>query len=756
MTKQISLSIGGLSCAGCVKTVEDALGSVSGVQNSSVNFAEHTAFIEGQVTTEALVAAVVNAGYQASELSDQNDNEKKSALEQRHYRRLLRQFFVAAAIGVPLFVLGMLGIIPDLNSPAGQGIGLLIAALSLFVIVYSGRHFYRGAWVSFWAHNANMDTLIALGTGTAWLYSFAVTLMPGLVPEFARHVYFEAAVIIIALINFGSALEMRARNKTSEAIQGLIKLQPKTARVIRDGKEFDVPIVQIGLDEILRVRPGERIAVDGVIIDGGSNIDESMLTGEAMQVAKQVGDHVVTGTLNGNGSFLYQAQRIGAQTVLAQIIQSVRRAQASKPAIGRIVDKVASLFVPSVLIIAVLTFLIWINVSSTGSLADAFGFAIVTTMTVLIIACPCALGLATPISIMVGVGKAAQFGILIRDGEALQKAAKISTVVLDKTGTVTQGTPSVQRIDCITDILEEDALLIAASLEKNSEHPLASSIISSAQKRGLGLKPVSDFETIAGKGITGNIGKRPYFLGNKRLLEDNGIEIVSASAHSADKDQISDLAEETAYSLMYLADNQRLLAIISVSDPIKKDSAAAIKAMYKLGLKVILLTGDNQQTANAVAHSVGIDQVIAEVLPQDKEQHIARLQSQGELVAMVGDGINDAPALARADVGFAIGTGTDIAIESSDVTLMSGSLYGVCDAIKVSKATIRNIKQNLFGAFIFNSLGIPIAAGVLFPWLGILLSPMIAGAAMAMSSVTVVTNANRLRWMKSGREDVDN
>ena len=748
MSKPVILSIGGLSCAGCVKSVETALSNVPGVSSASVNFAEHTAYVEGDAAVDDLIAAVVAAGYQASELSSQDDSDEKSAQEERYYKKLFKQFIVAAIVGVPLFVLGMSGNLPKLDAPNGQSVWLIVAALTLFVMIFSGRHFYTGAWKSFLAHNANMDTLIALGTATAWLYSIAITIRPDFVPEFARHVYYEAAVIIIALINFGSALEMRARSKTSEAIQSLIKLQPKTARVVRDGKEMDVPLTEVGLDETLRVRPGERIAVDGIVIDGNSNVDESMLTGEPMHVAKQVGDQVTAGTLNISGSFLYQAKRIGAQTVLAQIIQAVRRAQATKPKIGRIVDQVAAYFVPAVLIVAVITFLTWLNVASVLD-ETAFGFAIVTTMTVLIIACPCALGLATPISIMVGVGKAAQLGILIRDGEALQKAASIKTVVLDKTGTITEGRPSVQRIDCLADLNEDDALSIAASLEKNSEHPLAISIITSAQNRNLAFTETTEFNAVAGKGVIGVINGRSYMLGNRKLMQDYHIQLDSFTS------LIDELAEQ-AFTSMFLASETQLLAIISVSDPIKQDSASAIKALQGMGIRVYMLTGDNHKTAEAVAKAVGISDIKAEVLPQEKENVIKTLQEEGDKdagkVAMVGDGINDAPALARSYVGFAIGSGTDVAIESADITLMSGSIYGVYDAIMVSRATIRNIKQNLFGAFIYNTLGIPIAAGILYPWFGILLNPMIAGAAMAMSSVTVVTNANRLRWMKSGRQ----
>jgi len=745
MTQKYQLSINGLSCAGCVATVETALKAVEGVAQASVNFAEHTAMVEGDVRVEQLLTAVKDAGYEAAELKDESDTEQKQAAEFAHYRQLLKQTIVAGVVGVPLFGFGMGGFIPSLTSPNGQLIWFGIALVTLFVMIYSGRQFFKGAWHSFRAHNANMDTLIALGTGTAWVYSLVITIAPDVVPTLAQHAYFEAAVIIIALINFGSALEMRARGKTSEAIQRLIQLQPKTARVVRDGKEIDIPLGQIGLGETLRVRPGEQIAVDGDVIDGHSSVDESMLTGEPMHVEKKQGDEVVAGTINVSGTFLYQSKRIGADTVLAKIIQLVRQAQSSKPAIGRIVDKVAAVFVPTVLLIAIITFLAWFNLAE----QDNISLSIVTTMTVLIIACPCALGLATPISIMVGVGKAAELGVLIRNGEALQGAAKLTTIVLDKTGTITKGKPTVTSLDVVEgarqDASEEKLLQLAASLEQGSEHPLASSIVKAAQEKELTMLDVESFSAVSGKGVVGNINGEQVLLGNSKLMDMHHIDI---SAIHAQAEQHLQQAE----TVIYLASAGKLIGIISVSDPIKEDSVKAIKQLHTIGLKVVMLTGDNNKTAEAVASSVGIKHVISDVLPEDKENQVRLLQENNEVVAMVGDGINDAPALARANIGFAIGTGTDVAIESADITLMSGSLFGVIDAINVSKATIRNIKQNLFGAFIYNSLGIPIAAGVLYPVFTILLNPMIAGGAMAMSSVTVVLNANRLRLMKSGRE----
>ncbi len=735
MQKTLRLSISGMSCAGCVASAEDAIKSVAGVSTASVNFAEHTATVEGSASVQSIIDAVRAAGYDAAKLTGTDDEAEKEAAEMAHYRKLLKMAAFAGAVGIPQFALGMAGLLPGFEETSGRLFWLVVGVLTLMVLVYAGGHFFTGAWKSARNHNANMDTLIALGTGTAWVYSMVIVALPDYVPTLARHAYFEAAAIIIALINLGAALEMRARGKTSEAIKRLIGLQPKTARVLRNGIEQDIPIEQVGLDETLRVRPGERIAVDGVIIDGHSSVDESMLTGEPMPVQKQVGDEVATGTINKTGSFLFQAKRIGKDTALSHIIEMVRTAQASKPAIGRLVDKISSVFVPTVLIVAVITFLAWFNF---GSGDDAVTLAIVTTMTVLIIACPCALGLATPISIMVGVGKAAEFGTLIRNGDALQQAGKLDTIILDKTGTVTEGRPSVTTLIPQNGWTEEELLQWSASLEQSSEHPLAEAIVAAAKEQQIELLGIEKFSAIAGHGVTASIEGKPVLLGNRKLMSDRGVDIAALETAAGE-------LENHAQTPMFMAVNNTAVGIISVADAIKPDSKAAIQRMHALGLKVVLLTGDNPVTAAAVAKQVGIDEVIAEVLPQDKADKVAALQARGERVGMVGDGINDAPALARADVGFAIGTGTDVAIESADITLMRGSLHGVVDAIAISKATVRNIKQNLFGAFVYNTVGIPVAAGVLFPFIGVLLNPMIAGAAMAMSSVTVVSNANRLR-----------
>ncbi|MBI3546610.1 MAG: copper-translocating P-type ATPase [Gammaproteobacteria bacterium] len=734
------LSIAGMTCAGCVTTVENSLKSTPGVVEASVNFAEHTATVRGHVDAKTLIAAVTAAGYSAAELRSAADESEKEAAEVAHYRALLRKFMVAAVVGLPLMLADPLGWMPMLDSSAGKIFWPLVAVATLGVLIYSGGHFFRGAWKALRARSANMDSLIALGTGAAWIYSVFVIALPGMVPTLARHAYFEAAAIIIALINLGQALETRARGKTSEAIKRLIGLQPKTARVIRDGKEMDVALAEIGLDETLRVRPGEKISVDGVIIDGHSSVDESMLTGEPLPVEKKIGDEVVGGTLNKSGTFLFQAKRIGADTALARIIEMVRRAQASKPAIGRLADKISAVFVPMVLVVAVVTFLLWFYLGP----EPKFSYALVTTMTVLIIACPCALGLATPISIMVGVGKAAEYGILIRNGEALQQAGKLTTIVLDKTGTVTAGRPTVTTLLPAAGWDENKLLALAASIETASEHPLAEAIVAAAKDKGLTLQVSSGFEALTGQGVAAIIDNKKILFGNARLMAEHNIPL-------ADLPQRAQALAAAAQTPMYLAVDNVVAGIVAVADPIKADSALAIKRLQASGLKVVMITGDNRATATAVARQVDIHEVLAEVLPGDKAAKVVALQQRGEIVGMVGDGINDAPALAQADVGFAIGAGADVAIESADVTLMRGSLHGVADAIAISRATVRNIKQNLFGAFIYNSLGIPIAAGVLFPAFGLLLNPIIAGAAMAMSSVTVVSNANRLRWFHASK-----
>ena len=732
----IRLSIAGMRCAGCVESVETALRAVPGVISADVSFADHTALIRGDVDGETLKAALKEAGYDGAVMQDVEDTSDQEALELARYEDLLQKAWVAAALGIPLMILEHLHWLPMIGGFWAGLFWSVVAYVTFRVMRYSGGHFFTGALKSWEHRQANMDTLIALGTGAAWFYSTAAIIFSNSLPPSGRHAYFEAAVTILAFINFGSALEMKARGRTSSDIRALIGLQPRTARVMRDGQESDIPISEVGLDEIIRVRPGEKIPVDGELIEGHSSIDESMLTGEPMPVAKNPGDEVVCGTLNQTGTFLFKATRIGRDTVLAQIIASVRTAQASKPEIARLVDKIAAVFVPVVVGISSLTFLIWWNWGPEPS----FGYAFVTAMTVLVIACPCALGLATPISVMVAVGRAAQSGILIRQGDALQSAGKLTTIVLDKTGTVTEGKPRLVGVETAEGWTEEKVLQWAASLEAGSEHPLAVALLAGAREQAAEPLPVTDFSAIAGHGVRGKISRRNVLLGNLPLMEKEGVDCGDLAR------RMSALAAEGQTPVL-LAVSKKAVGLLSVADPIKADSVDAIAHLKQLGIRLLMVTGDNEITARAIAREAGIDEVRAQVLPQDKAAVVKSLQDTGETVGMVGDGINDAPALAQSNVGFAIGTGTDIAIESGDVVLMSGSLSKVPEAISLSRATVHNIKQNLLGAFFYNVLAIPVAAGLLYPLFGILLNPMIAGAAMAMSSVTVVTNANRLRYI---------
>ena len=730
---QLRLNIEGMRCAGCVSKVEAALESAPGVSLASVNLVDRTASVQGSAGLDAdtLIAAVQAAGFDASPMLGGENIEAKRSEEAAHFACLMRRFIVAALAGFSLVADMFVGVLPGVQQ--GRAVWLSVGIVTLATMFYAGRHFYIGAWRSFVHHSATMDTLIATGTGTAWLYSMLICIAPDVVPEAARHVYFDAALIIIALINLGQALEVRARGRTSESIRRLIGLQPSTARVVRDGVESDMPIAGVVAGDVIRMRPGEKIPVDGEVLQGESRVDESMLSGEPVPVHKTRGSTVVGGTLNVAGSFLYRATHLGADSVLAHIIEMVKNAQASKPRIARIVDRVAGVFVPTVLILAVSTALVWLNFGPEPRIS----YALVAAMSVLIIACPCALGLATPISLVVGIGKAAEYGILIRKGEALERASKLTTIVLDKTGTVTEGRPQV------TDILAEDTdamLRLAAALETGSEHPLAAAI--TARAGDMRLPACEGFEAVAGQGVRGRVDGHDILLGNAAWMADQNVDIAAGVLEQAV--QLSAQAKTP----VFLASDGRLLGIIAVADPIKPDSKAAIARMRAMGLKVVMLTGDNRQTAEAVAAQVGISEVFAGVMPEHKDARVAELQAMGEIVGMVGDGINDAPALSRADVGFAIGAGTDVAIESADITLMRSSLDGVVTAIGISRATLRNIRQNLFGAFVYNSLGIPVAAGLLFPFFGLLLNPMLAGAAMAASSVTVVSNANRLRLFK--------
>jgi P-type Cu+ transporter len=734
------LRIHGASCASCVSKIEGALHRVDGVKEAVMNLAQSTVSVNGHASAETMINAIKAVGYDAESITDSSDQsvlDEKEKADEAYYKRLMREMWVALSLGVPLMIYSLVVGEMTVSTTTERAAWLMVGLLTFGVMFFAGRHFYIGAWKSFVNHSANMDTLIALGTGTAWVYSMFVVFFPSLVPEMTRHVYFEATAMIIGLINLGLALEIKARGRTSAAIKRLIGLQPKTARIVRNGEEVDIAIEQVQLGDHVRVRPGEKISVDGVVLEGRTAVDESMLTGEPMPVEKAEGDEVVAGTINKSGSILFRAMRVGKDTALAQIIDMVKRAQNSKPPIGRLADVIAAYFVPVVMIIAVISALVWLNFGPDPRVA----FAIVSATTVLIIACPCALGLATPMSVMVGIGKAAEAGVLIRNGEALQTASKVTAMILDKTGTITLGEPKVTHIELAHASDEAEVLQLAASLEAGSEHPLALSIIESAKEKDLTLDTVADFHAVAGHGVEGVVRGHTLLFGNERLMRDSQVDIESY----IEKAQVMAAQAQTP---MYFAVDGKLSAIIAVSDPIKDDSIEAIKRLQKNGVRVVMLTGDNRATAKAVAEKVGITEYFAEVLPEQKSDKVAELQRQGEIVGMTGDGINDAPALALANVGFAIGTGTDVAIESADITLMRGSLHGLADAIAISKATLSNIKQNLLGAFIYNVAGVPIAAGVLYPFLGLLLSPVIAGAAMAFSSLTVVTNANRLRLFK--------
>lgn len=745
LSNQQELLIEGAGCASCVGKIEKAINAVEGVESAVMNFGQRTVSVEGRASADTLINAVENAGYHAKLTSGEAEAEllvEKEQAEQRRYKQLLGNVVIALGVGVPLMLYGVLGGEMKVSAGASQLGWLVVGLVTLLVMLFPGRHFYIGAWKSVRNHSANMDTLIALGTGTAWLYSMAVVLVPDLLPELARHVYFEATAMIIGLINLGLALELRARGRTSEAIKRLIGLQTRKARIVREGEEVDVDIDDVQQGDHVRIRPGEKVPVDGVVLEGHTAVDESMLTGEPIPTEKSTDDEMVAGTLNKTGSVLLEATRVGKQTTLSQIIGMVKQAQNAKLPISRLADQISAYFVPTIMIVAVVTALIWLNFGPEPAIA----LALVSATTVLIIACPCALGLATPMSVIVGVGKAAEAGVLIRNGEALQTASKITTMVLDKTGTITAGQPQVTEIYTLNGFTETQVLSSAAGLETGSEHPLANAVLEAARAHNCQIEAASDFYATAGKGVQGQVAGAQVLLGNVAMMDAH--EVATKEVHTV----VNRMAAE-AKTPVYVALDNQLAAIIGISDPVREDSREAIARLQTEGMRVVMLTGDNHNTAKAVAAQVGVDEFFAEVLPQDKASKVKALQQQGEIVGMTGDGINDAPALAQADVGFAIGSGTDVAIESADITLMRASLHGLADAVTVSRATLKNIRQNLFGAFIYNVAGIPIAAGVLYPLTGLLLNPVIAGAAMACSSVTVVTNANRLRLLKLGQRD---
>ncbi len=760
--EKTAIPIGGISCASCVAAIEGALRQTPGVVRADVNFASNTATVEfapASVGVADLRRVIREAGYEPLEVAEgasPADREKEA--REREIRSLGRRLIVGAVLTVPVVLGSMHHWVPW--APAILRNFWVLLALTTPVQFWVGAQFYRGAWAALRHRTSDMNTLIAVGTSAAYFYSVAMTVAPGFFERqgIVPAVHYETAAVIVTLILLGRLLEARARGRASEAMKRLMGLQAKTARVVRGGKETDIPVDEVGVGDLVLVRPGEKVPVDGVVREGLSAVDESMLTGESIPVAKQPGDPVFGATLNKTGSFRLEATKVGKDTVLAHIIRLVEEAQGSKAPIQRLADYVASIFVPAVIAIAALTFVVWWILGP----PPAFLFAMLNFVAVLIIACPCALGLATPTAIMVGTGKGAELGVLIRSGESLETAHKVRTVVFDKTGTLTTGEPAV------TDVVaaqpgkderrtgsrggggarrtldgDQSALLrLAASLERVSEHPLGEAIVRLAHDEGLELSGVEGFDAVPGHGVRGRVDGQAVLLGNARFMAESG---VGTGAFADTADTLAALGRTP----VFVAVDGRAAGVIAVADTLKEGSADAVRALHRLGVEVMMITGDNRRTAAAIAGKAGIDGVLAEVLPERKAEEIRKLQAAGKVVAMVGDGINDAPALAQADVGIAIGTGTDVAMEASDITLIRGDLSGVVTAIELSKRTVRTIKQNLFWAFIYNILGIPLAAGALYPFFGLLLDPMVASAAMALSSVSVVTNSLRLRRFRA-------
>ena len=740
-----TMKLRGMSCASCANTIEDAIRSVPGVEACNVNFGTEQATViydPHQTNLGIIQDAVDAAGYvakplKAEDLSTNNDAEQQERLAET--RQLLQKLWFGGIVSAILLI-GSLPMMTGLSIPfipTWLHNSWLQLILTSPVQLWCGRAFYINAWKALKRHAATMDTLVTVGTGAAYFYSIFATLFPTFFTAqgLTADVYYEASAVIITLILLGRLLENRAKGQTSEAMRKLMGLQAKTARVIRNNQEIDIPISEVILEDIILVRPGEKIPVDGEIVDGTSTIDEAMVTGESLPVKKQTGDEVIGATINKTGSFKFRATRVGKDTFLAQIVQLVQQAQGSKAPIQRLADRVTGWFVPAVVTIAIATFILWYNLMGNATMA------LITTVGVLIIACPCALGLATPTSIMVGTGKGAENGILIKGAESLELAHKLQAIVLDKTGTITQGKPTVTHFLTVNGTAHSNELKLlrlAASVERNSEHPLAEAVVQYAKSQGVEVTEALEFEALAGSGVQACVSHQWVQIGTHRWMTELGID---TKALQQDWERLEYLGK----TVVWLAIDGNIEGIIAISDAVKPSSANAIRTLQKMGLEVVMLTGDNRRTAEVIAREVGIKRVIAEVRPDQKAAQIENLQAEGKIVAMVGDGINDAPALAQADVGMAIGTGTDVAIAASDITLISGDLQGIVTAIQLSRATMQNIKQNLFFAFVYNVAGIPIAAGILFPIFGWLLSPIIAGAAMAFSSVSVVTNALRLR-----------
>ncbi len=751
-TETAAFPIEGMTCASCVARVEKALGAVPGVLSASVNLATKSgtvAYIPGVADRESLRAAVEGAGYAVPDVAAGEDPlARQERMQREEERTLLTRLRVGAALGVPLFLLAQWEMIAGPGRvPFSPFVSALIQlALATPIQFYAGSRFYRGAWITAKHGTTDMNTLVALGTTVAYVYSLVATFFPGVfaIGGAPAHVYYDTSAAIVVLILLGRYFEARAGGKTSDAVKKLAGLQPKTARVIRDGAETDIPLDQVRVGDRVVVRPGEKVPVDGIVEEGASAVDESMMTGEPIPVEKGPGDAATGGTMNVNGRLVVRAARVGKDTVLARIVRMVQEAQGSKPPIGRLADVIASYFVPAVMGVAAATFAAWWVLGPEPRLT----YAMLSTISVLIIACPCALGLATPTSIMVGTGKGAELGILVRSGAALETAHKVRTVVLDKTGTVTRGRPEVAGVRLAANGAfrgadgERELLRLAAIAETGSEHPLGDAVVRGAKERGIPLSPPEEFSSAPGHGIRASAGGRRVLAGNATWLEEEGIDPAPL---------LSDAGElsERGCTSIFVAVDGRAAGIVAVADAVKDGAPEAIRTLREMGLEIVMLTGDEARTAGAVASRVGIERVRAGVLPDRKAEEIRRIQSEGKTVAMVGDGINDAPALAQADVGMAIGTGTDIAIESGDIVLMSGDLKGVATAISLSRATLRNIRQNLFWAFAYNVVLIPVAAGVLFPRYGLLLSPILAAAAMGMSSVTVVANALRLRRFRA-------
>lgn len=742
-----SYEIEGMTCASCAQTVEKSVNKLGGVSSASVNLATEKMNVEYDteaVSNADIMKAVKDAGYKAIDLEENKEvGEEQADKKQAHIKEMWTRFFWSAIFTVPLLYIAMgemIGLpIPGFLHPMEQSTAFATTQLILTLpVMYFGRSFFTNGFRNLFKGHPNMDSLVALGTSAAFLYSLYGTILIYMGDNhFAMSLYYESAAVILTLITLGKYFEAVSKGKTSEAIKKLMDLAPKTAKVVRDGQEIEIGIDQVMTDDIVIVRPGEKIPVDGVIVEGTSAVDESMITGESLPVEKNEGDNVVGASINKTGSFKFKATKVGKDTTLSQIIQLVEEAQGSKAPIAQLADKVSGVFVPIVIGLAILSGLAWFFLGQ-----ESWVFALTITISVLVIACPCALGLATPTAIMVGTGKGAENGVLIKSGDALESTQKVQTIVFDKTGTITEGKPVVTDILNYNGYSQEEVLALAASAETGSEHPLGEAIVEGARERGLQLESVKNFNAIPGQGIKVTVGKQDLLLGNKKLITENNIDLLDSQAAS------DHLAAEGKTPMFIAADGQ-LIGIVAVADTIKEHSVQAIEKLHKMGIQVAMITGDNKGTANAIAKQVGIDRVFSEVLPEDKANEVQKLQSEGIHVAMVGDGINDAPALAQADIGIAIGSGTDVAIESADIVLMRSDLMDVPTAIELSRATIKNIRENLFWAFAYNVLGIPVAMGILYAFGGPLLNPMIAGAAMSFSSVSVLLNALRLKRFKA-------